>query len=144
MMDRQDRQAGQEPDSGRSSPEVLEKAARRRFDATYKLRILTEADRCQASGQLGALLRREGLYSSHLTTWRKQRDAGGLAALTPKQRGRKALTNAAERQELERLRRENARLTQRLKQAETIIEFQKKVAELLGNPIDPPETGSSV
>jgi cell shape-determining protein MreC len=76
-------------------------------------------------------------------TWRKQRDAGALDALTPKQRGRKVLPNAAARQELERLRRENARLTHRLKQAETIIEFQKKVAEMLGNPIDPPEEGRS-
>jgi transposase len=125
------------------SPEVLEKASRRRFDAAYKLRILAEAERCQASGQLGELLRREGLYSSHLTTWRKQRDVGSLDALRPKQRGRKAQPNTAERKELERLRRENARLAQRLKQAETIIEFQKKVAEFLGNPIDPPEEGRS-
>jgi transposase-like protein len=142
-MDQQDRQDGQERNGSLGSPEVPEKASRRRFDAGYKLRILAEAERCQASGQLGELLRREGLYSSHLMTWRKQRDAGALDALTPKQRGRKALPNAAERKELERLRRENARLTHRLKQAETIIEVQKKVAEMLGNPIDPPEEGRS-
>jgi transposase-like protein len=142
-MDRQDKQDGQERNGSVGSPEVLEKASRRRFEAAYKLRILAEAERCQASGQLGELLRREGLYSSHLTTWRKQRDAGALDALTPKRRGRKPLPHAAERQELERLRRENARLAQRLKQAETIIEVQKKVAEMLGNPIDPPEEGSS-
>lgn len=142
-MDQQDRQDGQEQNGSVGSPEVLEKASRRRFDGAYKLRILAEAEHCQASGQLGELLRREGLYSSHLTTWRKQRDAGALDALAPKQRGRKALPNAAERQELERLRHENARLTHRLKQAETIIEVQKKVAEMLGNPIDPPEEGRS-
>ena len=89
-MDRQDRQDEQERSGSVGSPEVPEKASRRRFDAGYKLRILAEAERCQASGQLGELLRREGLYSSHLMTWRKQRDAGALDALTPKQRGRKA------------------------------------------------------
>ncbi len=142
-MDLQNRQDGQERSGSVSSPEVPEKAIRRRFDAAYKLRILAEAERCQTPGQLGELLRREGLYSSHLTKWRMQREAGGLDALAPKKRGRKSLPNAAERKELERLRRENARLTQRLKQAETIIEFQKKVAEILGNPIDPPEEGRS-
>src|SRR3972149_3496587 len=75
--------------NGSPSPEVPEKARRRRFEAAYKLRILAEADRCAAAGQLGELLRREGLYSSHLTSWRKQRDAGALEALAPKQRGRK-------------------------------------------------------
>ena len=143
MMDRQDSQDGRERNGSVGLPEVLEKASRRRFDAAYKLRILAEAERCQASGQLGEVLRREGLYSSHLTTWRKQRDAGALDALTAKQRGRKVLPNVAERKELERLRRENARLAQRLKQAETIIEFQKKVAEILGNSIDPLEEESS-
>ncbi len=142
-MDRQDRQDGQERSGCVGSPEVPEKAIRRRFDVAYKLRILAEAERRQAPGQLGELLRREGLYSSHLATWRKQRDVGGLDGLASKKRGRKPVLNAAERKELERLRRENVRLTHRLKQAETIIEFQKKVAELLGNPIDPPEEGRS-
>jgi transposase-like protein len=71
------------------TPEVPEKAARRRFDAAYKLRVLDEADRCSEAGEVGELLRREGLYSSHLTAWRKQRDAGALRALGPKKRGRK-------------------------------------------------------
>ena len=119
--------------NGSPSPEVPEKARRRRFEAAYKLRILAEADRCAVAGQLGELLRREGLYSSHLTSWRKQRDAGALEALAPKQRGRKPKRKddplALER---ERLEHENRRLTERLRQAETIIEVQKKVSELLG------------
>ncbi len=124
-MDQQDRQDGQERNGAVGSPEVLERASRRRFDRAYKLRILAEAEHCQASGQLGELLRREGLNSSHLTTWRKQRDAGALDALASKQRGRKALPNAAERKELERLRRENARLTHRLA---TLTKRMKEIA----------------
>ncbi len=111
-------------------PEVIEKASRRRFTAEYKTRILDEADRCTESGQVGELLRREGLYSSHLTNWRRQREAG----LAPKQRGRKPKSNKKEQQELDRLRRENKRLGERLRQAETIIDVQKKVCEMLGIP----------
>jgi transposase-like protein len=109
---------------------VSEKPVRRRFTAEYKTRILDEADRCSEPGQLGELLRREGLYSSHLTNWRRQRDAG----LSPKRRGRKPIPNKQERQELERLRRENKRLAERLRQAEMIIDVQKKVSEMLGIP----------
>jgi transposase-like protein len=112
------------------SPEVSEKASRRRFTAEYKARILDEADRCTEPGRLGELLRREGLYSSHLTNWRRQRKAG----LAPKQRGRKPKSNKQEQQELDRLRRENNRLAERLRQAETIIGVQKKVCEMLGIP----------
>ena len=112
------------------SPEVSEKASRRRFTAEYKARILDEADRCIEPGQVGELLRREGLYSSHLTNWRRQRKAG----LAPKQRGRKPKSNKQEQQELDRLRRENKRLAERLRQAETIIGVQKKVCEMLGIP----------
>ena len=126
--------------SGAGSPEVPEKAKRRRFEAAYKLRVLAEADRCTEPGQLGELLRREGLYSSHLTTWRKQRDEGALEALGSKKRGRKAKRKDAVALENERLRRENERLTQRLKQAETIIEVQKKVSEMLGT-VPPNENG---
>ncbi len=113
-----------------NSPEVIEKASRRRFTAEYKARILDEADRCTEPGQVGELLRREGLYSSHLTNWRRQREAG----LAPKQRGRKPKSNKKEQQELDRLRRENKRLAERLRQAETIIDVQKKVCEMLGIP----------
>ena len=112
------------------SPEVSEKASRRRFTAEYKARILDEADRCTEPGQVGELLRREGLYSSHLTNWRRQRRTG----LAPKPRGRKPKSNKQEQQELDRLRRENKRLAERLRQAETIIDVQKKVCEMLGIP----------
>ena len=115
-------------------PEVPEKAKRRRFSAEYKLAILREADRCTQPGQIGALLRRERLYSSHLVDWRRQRDAGALQALG-RTRGRKPADPA--RVEAERLRRENERLRGRLAQAEKIIEIQGKVSELLGIPLDP-------
>jgi transposase len=112
-------------------PEVVPRAKRRQFSAKYKLRILTEAEQCTQRGELGALLRREGLYSSHLTTWRQQRDRGQLQGLRPKKRGRKPAPQAAE---LARLQRENERLKARLAQAETIIEVQKKLSQLLGLP----------
>jgi transposase len=115
-------------------PEVPEKAKRRRFSAEYKLAILREADRCTQPGQIGALLRRERLYSSHLVDWRRQRDAGALQALA-RTRGRKPADPV--RVEAERLRRENERLRGRLAQAEKIIEIQGKVSELLGIPLDP-------
>jgi len=115
-------------------PEVPERARRRRFSASYKLRVLREADACTTTtGALGALLRREGLYSSHLTTWRHQRERGELEALQPGRRGRPPGDPAAK--ELARLRHENERLSQQLATAETIIEIQKKVAGLLGNPL---------
>ena len=109
-------------------PEVGTKAKRRTFTAEYKRRILAEADGCTKPGEVGALLRREGLYSSHLTAWRRQREAGGLAGLTPKKRGRKKDEEAAE---LARLRRENERLRKQLGQAELIIAAQKKLAQAL-------------
>ena len=108
--------------------EVAAKPVRRRFTAEYKLRILQVADQC-APGEVGALLRREGLYSSHLTTWRHQRDTGQLAGLAPKPRGPKPNPQA---EELARLRRENERLQTRLQQAEAIIDAQKKLSQLFG------------
>jgi len=124
-------------------PAVPEKPVRRRFTAEYKLRILREADRATEPGQLGALLRREGLYSSHLTTWRQQRDAGTLAGLAPKRRGPKPNTDAPLLAENQRLRRENQRLLAQLRQAEAIIEVQKKLSEILGIPLPPPESSGS-
>ena len=124
-------------------PAVPERPVRRRFTAEYKVRVLSEADRATGRGQLGALLRREGLYSSHLNTWRKQRDEGTLAGLAPKRRGRKAAPNASLVAENERLDRENRRLAEKLRQAETIIEVQKKLSELLGIPLSPPESNGS-
>ena len=118
--------------AGRPNPEVAAlpaRTGRRQFTAAYKLHILHEADYC-AIGSLGALLRREGLYSSHLAKWRHQRAQGVLAALAPQQRGRPALSRADA--ENAQLRRENERLTRQLTAAETVIEIQKKVSALLG------------
>jgi transposase len=116
--------------SGVPNPEVVEKAQRRIYSAEYKLRILQETDTCD-EGQIGAILRREGLYSSHLTCWRRQRQAGQLAALSDNKRGRKPSPDAPLTAEVERLRRENERLTQRLQQAEVMIEIQKKACAIL-------------
>ncbi len=119
-------------------PEVPPRAKRRQFSSEYKQRILEEADACTERGQIGALLRREGLYSSHLDKWRQQRAQGTLTGSTAKPRGRKPNPEAVE---LARLRRENERLQRKLQWAETIIEFQKKLADLLGIPLEnqPPE-----
>ena len=108
------------------SSEVLEKPVRRRFTVEYKMRILAEADACTEPGMLGELLRREGLYSSYLTTWRRQRDDGVLAGLTPKRRGRKAKPKNPLADENQRLQRENERLKEQFRQAELIIDVQKK------------------
>jgi transposase len=112
-------------------PEVPASAKRRRFTAEYKRSILELAEACRDEGAIGALLRREGLYSSHLTTWRRQREQGELQALTPKKRGRKPAANPLA-EENQRLRAENARLSRRLEKAELIIDVQKKVSALLG------------
>jgi transposase-like protein len=122
-------------------PEVLEKPIRRRFTAQYKLRVLEEADGCRELGQLGALLRREGLYSSNLTTWSRQRERGVLEGLSPKKRGRKAKPEDPRDRRIRELEREAEGLHRRLKQAETIVEFQKKVCEILGIPLkgEPPQ-----
>lgn len=113
-------------------PQVVEKARRRRFTGSYKLRILRQAESCTEPGELGALLRREGLYSSHLTKWRRQREAGALAGLSPKKRGRKARPVDPLAARVAELERENGRLRQKLQRAETIIEVQKKLSEVLG------------
>ncbi len=111
-------------------PEVVPKAKRRQFTAKYKLRVLEQVDRCTERGQIGELLRREGLYSSHLSKWRQQRARGQLQGLASKKRGRAAQAPAAT--ELAQLRRENERLRAQLEQAEIIIDVQKKLAKLLG------------
>jgi transposase len=116
--------------------EVDPKAQRRQFSAKYKLDILKRADECTAPGALGALLRSEGLYSSHLSTWRKQRDASELAGLTPKKRGRKRIEVDARDRKITELQRENAKLTARAERAEALVELQKKVAALLGTPLE--------
>jgi transposase-like protein len=113
-------------------PQVPEKPKRRKFTAEYKLRILKELDDCTEPGEQGAVLRREGLYSSHLVKWRQQRTEGTLVGLEPKKRGRKAQRKDPLTLEVERLKRENDRLQHRLDQAEVIIEVQKKLSRLLG------------
>jgi len=126
-------------EASKPDPEVPEKAKRRRFSTKYKLRILSQADDCTKTGQLGELLRREGLYSSQLSNWRKQRNQGALEGLKPKRRGRKAKPRNPEADELKRLRAENERLEERLRQAEAIIEVQKKLSEVLGIPLNTDE-----
>ena len=113
---------------------------RRRFSAEYKLQILRQADACSEPGQLGELLRREGLYASHLSAWRTGRERGTLDGLTPKKRGRKPRDNDPLIEENRRLERVNKRLVERLRQAEVIIDVQKKVAEILGIPLRPLDT----
>ena len=130
-------------EAGGIGPEVPEKAKRRKFDAAYKMRILEEVDKLTGPGQLGELLRREGLYSSHLSSWRRQREKGSLAGLVPKHRGRKAKRKDPLTKEVDQLRRENQRLTERLRQAETIIDVQKKVSEMLGVPLKSPDDEGS-
>ncbi len=119
-------------------PEVVATARRRTFTAEYKLRILRQAEACTAPGERGALLRREGLYSSHLTEWRRAREVGSVSALEPAKRGPKAVPVDERDVEVKQLRREIARLQARLERAEVIIDIQKKVASLLGIPLQSP------
>ena len=119
-------------DQADTMPEVMLKPQRRQYSAAYKLRILQEYETCAEAGAKGALLRREGLYSSHITSWRRQREHDALAGLSAKRRGPKVDAQAVA---LAKLQRENARLCQRLQRAELIIEVQKKVSELLGLPM---------
>jgi transposase-like protein len=117
-------------------PEVSEQAKRRRFTAEYKLRIVREADACKGDGDVAALLRREGLYSSLLSVWRRQRDEIARAGLSSRRRGRKG---KAEDPRVKELERENVRLKRRLARVETMLEIQKKASELLGIPLNPPD-----
>jgi transposase len=120
-------------------PEVVERAVRRRFPGAYKLRVLKEAEACSETGQLGALLRREGLYSSHLTVWRRQAEQGTLLALSPRKRGPKGQRPNPLSKRVDVLERENRHLRHQLKQAETIIEVQKKISEMFH--LSPEENG---
>lgn len=114
--------------------EVVAKAKRRQHSAEYKLRILREVDACKGTGEVGALLRREGLYSSLVSKWREQRERGSLSGLSEQRRGPKVDPNAAE---VARLQRENKRLKEQLERAELIIDVQKKVAQLVGTTPPP-------
>lgn len=120
-------------------PEVSSNRARRRFTVAYKLEILRKADACTERGQLGVLLRREGLYASSVISWRRQREQGVLDALTPRKRGRKARPVDPLARKLAELERDNRRLQKRLEKAQLIIDFQKKVHELLGIPLNRPD-----
>jgi len=123
--------------------EVSAKATRRRFTAKYKLRILEEIDGCTENGQIGSILRREGLYSSSVSKWREQRDKGILASLKPKTRGRKPQAVNPLSRRLAQVERENERLKKKLEKAETIIDFQKKLSDMLGISPSDPENGKS-
>ena len=123
---------------GSKDTEVEASPRRRQFSASYKLDILEQADRCTSAGELGALLRREGLYSSHLSAWRAARREGSLAKLSRK-RGAKP-KKGPEAKELKRLRKENARLRRELERAQKVIEVQKKVSELMGIELENPDS----
>jgi len=120
---------------GRADPEVLPKKKRRYYTTKYKLRILEQVDQLTEQGQIGALLRKEGLYYSTISRWRKQRDLGILQGLSGK-RGPKESKNKQEQKRIQELERENARLKKKLQKAETIIDFQKKISEILEIPGD--------
>lgn len=119
-------------------PEVVVKARRRQFTAAYKKRMLAEADSAREPGAIGAMLRREGLYSSHLTHWRQQRDLG----LSPHRRGPRPKHDPLA-EEVRQLKQHNGQLTQRLAHAELIIDVQKKVSLLLGIPLTAGDSGGS-
>jgi transposase-like protein len=119
-------------------PEVVAKPTRRRFTAEYKLRVLREAESLREPGAIGAWLRREGLYSTHLSAWRRQRERGALEALRTRRRGRKPDPAREWRERLAQLEAEKVRLEERLRQAEAIIAAQKKLSEILGLPLTTP------
>ena len=120
----------------RPSTEVVSRPARRKYTAEYKLRILREVDACKGTGEIGALLRREGLYSSNLTKWRRQREQGELEGLAEQRRGPKEDPQAVENAWL---KRENERLREELRKAQLIIDIQKKVSQILGVPLEEPK-----
>jgi transposase len=125
-----------------ADPEVESKAKRRQFSAAYKRRILDEADKGEP-GAIAGLLRREGLYSSHLNTWRRQRESGEIAGLEPRKRGKKPVPQNPLAREVNRLTRDNQRLQKRIKQAEIIIDVQKKLCDILGLTVPPIEMNES-
>jgi len=128
--------SGASAPEGAPDPEVAERAKRRRFTAEYKLRILRKADACKGDGDVGALLRREGLYSSQLAAWRRQRDELTKAGLKARKRGPKGKVVDPKVKQLER---ENARLKRRLERVELMLSIQKKASEMLGIPLNHPD-----
>lgn len=111
--------------------EVVAKATRRRFTAKYKLKILRKADACNAPGAVGELLRKEGLYTSHLALWRKQREQGAVAGLAPRRRGPKPIERDERDERIVALSKDIETMTARAERAEALVELQKKVSELL-------------
>ncbi len=132
--------SGARPPEGAPDPEVTERAKRRRFTAEYKLRILRKADACKGGGDVGALLRREGLYSSQLAAWRRQRDEIAKAGLKARKRGPKGKVVDPQ---VKQLKRENARLKRRLERVELMLTIQKKASEMLGIPLNHPDNDES-
>ena len=129
---------GVAPPDPAPNPEVTEKATRRKFSAKYKARILEKADACKGKpGALGELLRKEGLFSSQLSVWRKQRENGQMQGLVPKKRGRKGSGKPSKTKREKELERENRRLLRRNDKLELMLEIQKKTSELLGIPMEP-------
>jgi transposase-like protein len=128
--------AGAPTGADRAEVEVVAKAERRRFTAQYKRRIVREADRATAPGEIGALLRREGLYSSLLTTWRAARDRGELEGLSAKKRGPKVVPPDPRDKKIAEQEREITRWKKRAERAEALVDVQKKVAALLGSPLE--------
>jgi|TARA_B100000959_G_scaffold216523_1_gene228189 transposase-like protein len=135
MMEEKPGSSDEPPD-----PQVKPKTIRRAFTTAYKVSILEQADQCQGHGEVGALLRREGLYSSHLSSWRRLRREGTLQALKHKKHGPKPTLAPVERRELEQLRRRNAKLEQELEKARTIIDVQKKLSSILAAMPDDKES----
>jgi transposase-like protein len=136
-QEREDAPGSAKPAAGfGSDSEVVAHAQRRHFTSAQKRRILEAADRCTQPGEIGALMRREGIYSSSLSTWRRQREAADLAALAPQKRGPKTDPHRAETAHIAQLTRERDDLKSRLDKALLVIDVQKKLAALLGNPID--------
>ncbi len=121
------------------SRETLEKPERRNFTAKYKRDILIEVDACRETGDISALLRREGLYASHLATWRRQRQAGEIDGLTPKKRGRKPQPRDERDQKIQSLEAEIAKIRARAEKAELLVALQKKVSEILGIALPDPD-----
>jgi transposase-like protein len=130
---------GEAQETANPDPEVSSKSVRRKYTAEYKRRILREAERCTKKGEIGALLRREGLYSSVLTTWRQARERRELEALSPKKRGRKAKPVNPLSQRVHDLEKKNRQLEKKLKQSELVIDLQKKVLQMAESQA--PETG---
>src|SRR4051794_27778758 len=119
-------------ETARANPEVLARAKRRQYTAEYKQKVLTEADAARGSGEIGTVLRRHGLYSSHLTKWRKESRSGILEGLAPQKRGPKSKVNPLS-VEIQKLRRDNERLADQLRKAEIVIEVPKKSGYAAGS-----------